>query len=195
MRLLPAVFATIAALAALAAPAAAHTGHGLDGMAAGFLHPFHGFDHLLAMVSVGVWAAQQGGRATWVLPCAFVAIMALGGALGLRGGGIAGSETLIVASVLVLGAVVAAAARPPLWIAAPLVGAFALFHGLAHGSELPAAANAAAYAAGFVAATALLQGAGLTLALALRRGGLGHALRFAGGVQIGAGTLLLLSAM
>jgi urease accessory protein len=190
MRLIPAALAALSAVAAFAAPAAAHTGHGLDGMAAGFAHPLGGIDHLLSMLSVGVWAAQQGGRAVWALPCAFVTIMALGGTIGLLGGGVAGTETLIIASVLVLGAVVAAAAKPPLWIAAPLVGAFALFHGFAHGSELPDAANAPAYAAGFVAATAFLHAIGVALAYALRSGAPRLALRAAGAVQIGAGVLL-----
>jgi urease accessory protein len=189
MRLLPAVLAALA-VAVAAAPAAAHPGHGLEGFAAGFLHPFGGIDHLLAMVAVGAWAAQRGGRATWLLPCAFVGVMALGGLAGLAGFVLAGTESVIVASVFVLGAVVAAAAGPPLWLAAPLVGAFALFHGLAHGAELPAAANAPAYAAGFVAVTALLHAAGVALAFALS----GHppriALRALGAAQIGAGVLL-----
>jgi urease accessory protein len=141
-------FTILAAVAFAAAPAAAHTGHGLEGLAAGFAHPFHGVDHLLAMIAVGAWAAQQGGRAVWTLPAAFVGVMALGGILGFSGTALSGTESVILASVLVLGAVVAAAAKLPLAIAAPVVGAFALFHGLAHGAELPAAANAPAYAAG-----------------------------------------------
>lgn len=195
MRLFPAALAAFAALASFGAPAAAHTGHGLDGMAAGFLHPFGGIDHLLAMLSVGVWAAQQGGRATWLLPSAFVAIMSAGGATGSLGGGVAGTETLIIASVLVLGAVIAAAAKPPLWIAAPLVGTFALFHGVAHGDELPEAAGAPAYAAGFIAATVLLHAAGLALAVALRTGLSHRMLRAAGAAQIGAGLLLAVGAV
>ncbi len=191
MRLLPVVFAALA-VGLIAAPAAAHTGHGLDGFPAGFLHPFGGVDHLLAMIAVGVWAAQQGGRATWLLPCAFVGVMAVGGAAGVVGLGLPGTESVIVASVLVLGAVVAAAARPPLSLAAPVVGAFALFHGLAHGAELPEVANAPAYAAGFVFATALLHAAGIALAFALRGGTRRNALRLLGAVQVGAGVLLTL---
>ena len=193
MRSLPAFSALAAAL--LATPAAAHTGHGLDGLAAGFAHPFHGIDHLLAMIAVGVWAAQQGGRAIWLLPAAFVGVMGLGGAIGMLGGSLAGTETLIIASVLVLGAVVAAAAKPPLWIGAPLVGAFALFHGIAHGGELPAAADGAAYAAGFVAATALLHGAGLAPALILRARVPRFVLRAAGAAQVAAGALLAVGAL
>jgi len=178
---------------AAAAPALAHTGHEhtmLEGFGAGFGHPFGGVDHLLAMIAVGVWGAQQGGRAVWLVPLSFVAIMAVGGALGFGGIGIGGTENVIVASVLVLGAVVAAAVKPPLWIAMPLVGAFALFHGLAHGAELPQAADMVGYAAGFMVATALLHAAGITLAFALRKGAPSLALRVAGMAQIGAGVLL-----
>ncbi len=180
---------------ALTMAAAAHPGHGLDGLAAGFAHPFHGIDHLLAMIAVGAWAAQQGRRAVWALPTAFVGVMAVGGALGLAGVGLAGSESIVIASVLVLGAVIAAALKPPLWIAAPLVATFALFHGLVHGAELPAAASAPAYASGFVAATALLHAAGIALAIALRRGARHLALRAAGAAQIGAGVLLAAGAI
>jgi urease accessory protein len=126
----------------------------------------------------------------WALPAAFVGVMALGGVAGCAGIGIAGTENVILVSVLVLGAVVAAALKPPLWIAAPLVGAFALFHGLAHGAELPAAANIDAYAAGFIAATALLHAAGIALAFALRGGTPRFALRALGAAQISAGVLL-----
>jgi urease accessory protein len=181
------------AACAAASPALAHTGHDhtmLEGFGAGFAHPFGGVDHLLAMIAVGVWAAQQGGRAVWLVPLAFVATMTVGGALGFAGIGIGGAESVIVASVLVLGAVVAAAVKPPLWIAMPLVGAFALFHGLAHGAELPEAADKVGYAAGFVAATALLHAAGIALAFALRPGTPSLALRAAGVAQIGAGVLL-----
>ena len=181
--------------ALVAAPAAAHTGHGLDGFAAGFAHPFGGIDHLLAMIAVGAWAAQQGGRAVWALPAAFVGVMGAGGSLGLSGFALAGTESVIVASVLVLGAVVAAAAKLPLAIAAPIVGAFALFHGLAHGAELPEAANAPAYAAAFVLATALLHAGGIALAFALRGAKPRLALRALGAAQVGAGVLLAAGAI
>jgi urease accessory protein len=186
-------FAVLAALAIVAAPALAHTGHEhtmLEGFGAGFAHPFGGVDHLLAMIAVGVWAAQIGGRAVWFVPLAFVGTMAAGGIAGFLGIGIGGTETVIVASVLVLGAVIAAAAKPPLWIAMPLVGAFALFHGLAHGAELPEAADKIGYAAGFIAATAILHAAGVALAVALRKGAPSFALRTAGAAQIAAGVLL-----
>jgi urease accessory protein len=194
MRSLPALLAAVGA-ALVAAPAAAHTGHGLDGLAAGFAHPFHGMDHLLAMIAVGTWAGQQGGRAVWALPAAFVGVMAMGGVAGFAGIGIAGTESVILASVLVLGAVVAAALRPPLTIAAPLVATFALFHGLAHGAELPEAASAPSYAVGFVAATALLHAGGIALARALRGAKPRVLLRALGAAQIGAGILLAVSAI
>jgi len=189
MRWLPALLAAVAA-ALIAAPAAAHTGRGLDGLAAGFAHPFHGIDHLLAMIAVGAWAAQQGGRAVWVLPAAFVGVMALGGVVALLGASLAGTETFIVASVLTLGAVIAAAAKPPLRIAAPLVAAFAFFHGFAHGSELPHAAAAAPYVLGFVGATVFLHAAGIALTYARRGATSRLALRFAGVAQISIGLLL-----
>ncbi len=188
----------LAAMFAFAAPALAHTGHDhtlLEGFGAGFAHPLGGLDHLLAMVAVGVWAAQQGGRARWLVPLAFVATLVVGGILGFAGIGIGGTETVIVASVLVLGAVVAAALKPTLWAAIPLVGAFALFHGLAHGSELPEAADKVGYAAGFVAATAILHAVGIALAFALRKGAPSLALRAAGLAQIGAGLLLAAGAI
>ncbi|MFO0986990.1 MAG: HupE/UreJ family protein [Alphaproteobacteria bacterium] len=190
-------FAILAALAAAlaAAPAVAHTGHGLDGFAAGFAHPFGGIDHLLAMIAVGAWAAQQGGRAVWALPAAFLGAMALGGVFGFAGSSLAGTEGAILASVLVLGAVIAAAAKLPIAVAAPLVGAFALFHGLAHGAELPEDGNAPAYAAGFVAATALLHAAGIALAFALHGTRPRLALRALGAAQVGASVLLVVGAI
>ena len=194
MRSTTAILTSIAA-AVVAAPAMAHTGHGLDGFAAGFAHPFHGVDHLLAMIAVGAWAAQQGARAVWALPAAFVGVMALGGVLGFAGFALPGTESVILASVLVLGAVVAAAAKLPLAVAAPLVGAFALFHGLAHGAELPEAANAPPYAAGFVAATTLLHAAGIALAFALHGAKPRLALRALGAAQVGAGLLLAAGAI
>jgi urease accessory protein len=190
MRLLSLALAALAA-AALATPAAAHTGLGLlSGLGHGFAHPFLGLDHMLAMTSVGVWAAQQGGRTAWIVPSAFVATMALGGVLGMLGAGVGGTESVIVASVLILGAVVAAALRPPLWLAVPLVGALAIFHGVAHGRELPEATNASTYALGFIAATMILHATGLALAFALRSARQRAALRAAGVAQIGVGVLL-----
>lgn len=178
-------------LAAAAVPALAHTGVGpVSGFVAGFFHPPGGIDHLLAMLAVGVWAAQTGGRAVWMVPAAFVGTMAVGGAVGLAGIAIGGTETVIVASVLVLGVVIAAALKPSLYISVPLVGAFAFFHGLAHGAELPELAHPAHYALGFGVATALLHGIGIAAAFAVGKVAPRAALRIAGGAQVAAGVLL-----
>lgn len=154
-----------AALAGLTANVYAHPGHGLSGgLLAGFVHPLSGADHLLAMVAVGIWAAQLGGRALWAVPLAFVSVMGLGAAAAMTGhAGIAAGaiESGVAASLLALGLLVSRAQRLPLPAAVALVGAFAWFHGAAHGGELPQAADPLRYAIGFLTATALLHGAGI----------------------------------
>lgn len=150
------------------------------GLAQGLAHPLGGLDHLLAMVAVGVWAAQRGGRALWAVPLAFVAMMALGGALGFAGWPLPWVETGIAGSVLALGLLIAFAVPLPISAAAAVVGLFAVFHGQAHGAELPQAASPLAYAAGFVAATALLHAAGVALGTMLRRPMGERLVRFAG---------------
>ena len=135
----------------------------------GFAHPFYGLDHVLAMVAVGLWASQLGGRALWLLPLTFPVVMAAGAALGLSGVALPWVETGIAASVMVLGAAVALTLRPSLAVSVPLIGLFALLHGFAHGVELPAQASALAYGAGFVAATLMLHLAGLAIGLAANR--------------------------
>jgi len=153
-------------LAALAAPAGAHTGDGVaGGFASGFLHPIAGWDHVIAMVAVGLWGAFLGRPAVWLLPVVFPLVMACGGALGVVGVPLPGVEIGIALSAIVLGAMVALAARPPLWVAALIVGTFAVFHGHAHGTELPGAANPIAYSLGFVIATGLLHATGIALSL------------------------------
>ncbi|OYU41146.1 MAG: urease accessory protein [Pseudorhodobacter sp. PARRP1] len=147
--------------------ALAHPGHGF-GFQAGFLHPFTGTDHLLAMVGVGLWAAILGGRARWALPAGFLGMMALGGAFAMNlglGAAAAAVEPAIIASVILFGAVVALALRAPLAIALPLVGLFGLAHGAAHGAEM--VGNGLAFGAAMLTATALLHGAGLALGLTL----------------------------
>lgn len=166
-----------------AAEAQAHVGVHGTGLTAGMMHPFSGLDHLLAMIAVGAWAVQQGGRARWAVPLAFVAMIAAGGAWGSLGGWLPGIESGIAASVLVLGLLIAFSARLPVAAGVALVGGFALFHGYAHGAEMPAIANAWLYALGFVLSTALLHAAGLGMGLAMkarlvRLGGAG--LAFAG---------------
>jgi len=146
---------------ALFAPLAAF-GHPAD--AAGFVHPFTGLDHLLAMLAVGLWAAQLGGRWIWAVPLAFVGSMALGGALGFAGVKLPLVEPTIAASVLVLGLLVALRVRLR-WSGLAVVGAFAVFHGIAHAAEMPAEASTLFYAVGFVLATALLHAAGVALGM------------------------------
>lgn len=160
LRVLP---AALAAGAALPAAIVAAGGSG-TGFAAGLAHPIGGLDHLLAIFAVGLWAAQTGGRALWAVPAAFMSAMVAGGGLGLAGIGLPGIEFGILASLLVLGGVVALKVRPRMVAAVALVAAFALFHGHAHGAEMPDAASPAVYAAGFLLATAILHIAGIAAA-------------------------------
>ncbi len=188
-----------AVLAGSAASAYAHPGHTLayDGLLAGFAHPFSGVDHLLAMFAVGLWAAQLGGRARWAVPFAFVAAMAFGAALTMTGAvriEVGAIESGIAASLLVLGLLTARAQRLPISAALALVGAFALLHGAAHGSELPAFAEPTRYAFGFLAATALLHALGLGFgAITLRQAPLLG--RLGGAATAVAGAVLLSGAV
>ena len=149
-------------------PVAAHTGSVSGGFTSGFAHPIFGPDHVAAMVAVGLWGAFLGAPAIFILPVVFPLVMACGGVLGILGAPLPGTEVAIAVSAVVLGLMVASAARPPLWTAAAIVGAFAIFHGYAHGAELPAGADAVAYSVGFVVATGLLHLAGIALGLAER---------------------------
>ena len=147
-----------------ATPAFAHSGAGMaGGIASGFLHPLGGLDHIVAMVAVGLWGAILGRPAIYLLPITFPLVMAFGGTLGIAGVPLPFVETGIALSGIVLGLMVALFVRPPLWLAMALVGVFAIFHGYAHGAELPSAANPAAYAVGFVLATGLLHLAGILI--------------------------------
>jgi urease accessory protein len=177
---------------AFAGIAAAHVGEAghVHGFGAGFVHPFTGLDHLLAMVAVGLWAAQQRGTALWVLPLSFVAAMSLGALAGLGGLPLPMVESGIALSVLVLGLAVATAWRLPVSVSAALVALFALCHGHAHGTELAEGSGAAAYILGFVLATALLHASGIGLALGLR-GERAPVLRMGGGAVAAAGLLIL----
>jgi urease accessory protein len=175
--------------------ALAHTGHGDAGdFAHGFTHPLGGLDHVLAMVAVGLFAAHLGGRALWLVPATFVAAMALGGALGMAGAGLPFVETVIALSVVVLGLAVARRIAVPTLAAMALVGFFAIFHGHAHGAEMPVDASGVAYAAGFMLATALLHGAGIALGLTIARLGefaARRAVQVAGGAMALAGVAIL----
>lgn len=157
------------ALAMLPATASAHaeSGHA-GGFASGFTHPLTGLDHIVAMVAVGLWGAFLGGRAMWLLPVVFPVVMAFGGAAGVLGIPLPGVETGIALSGVVLGLMVAFAAKPPLWVSALIVGVFAIFHGHAHGTELPESANAVTFAIGFVISTGLLHLAGIAFGLLTR---------------------------
>lgn len=162
----------------------AHEGTGIaGGLISGFMHPILGWDHVVAMVAVGLWGAFLGSPSIWILPVVFPLVMAFGGALGVMGVPVPAVETGIAASAVVLGAMVAFAVRPPIWIAALIVGAFAIFHGHAHGTELPNAANPLAYSIGFVVATGLLHLCGIAFGL-LVRWPVGKLLVRAGGVII-----------
>lgn len=149
-----------------ASPVLAHTGTGVvGGFSAGFSHPILGLDHLLAMIAVGLWGAQIGGRAVWELPVTFPLVMAVGGAVGIAGVPLPHVEVLIGLSVVLLGLAIAVAFKPASWLAMIGVGLFAIFHGHAHGAELPNAADPMAYAVGFVVATGLLHLAGIGIGL------------------------------
>lgn len=159
----------VAALCLFAQDAAAHLQQGeARGFVTGLMHPVSGLDHVLAMIAVGLWGAQLGAPAIWVLPVAFPVVMALGGVLGLAGIPLPGTEFGIAASMVLLGGAVLFELKPPLWIAALLVAFFAIFHGHAHGTELPPGQNGLLYSMGFVCATGLLHGVGVSIGLAHR---------------------------
>jgi urease accessory protein len=186
----PSLLAT--ALILLATPAFAHTGQGVaGGFATGFMHPITGLDHVVAMVAVGMWGAFLGPPAIWLLPIVFPMVMAFGGVLGVLGVPLHGVETGIALSAIGLGAMVAFAARPPLWVAAVLVGTFAIFHGYAHGAELPGATNPLAYGIGFVVATGLLHLCGIAFGLLVRWPLGERAVRATGGAIVCAGLYFL----
>ncbi|MDE2309840.1 MAG: HupE/UreJ family protein [Betaproteobacteria bacterium] len=178
-------FLQLAALAlfALGLPSLAHAHTGIgdtSGWIHGLAHPVGGLDHVCAMIAVGLWAAQMGGRAVWLVPLTFVTVMALGGVLGMAAVPVVYTEQGIVMSLLVLGVLIAAAVRLPLAVSAAAVGVFALCHGYAHGTEMPQSASGLAYAAGFMLATALLHASGIGMALFAKGIGRAQWLRLAG---------------
>ena len=180
----------------LASRAFAHTGGGEQaGFGTGFLHPLSGWDHMVAMVAVGLWGAQLGAPAVWALPVTFPMVMALGGMLGLLGIPLPGIEIGIALSAVVLGTMIVTAARPPLWVAGLIVAVFAVFHGYAHGAELPAGGNALFYSLGFVIATGLLHALGITIGVIHRWSAGRIALRVLGGGVAAAGVVFLVQAL
>ena len=181
-----------AATAGFSTAALAHVGdHSHMSFTEGLLHPFSGIDHVLAMVAVGLWASQLGGRALWLLPLIFPAVMAVGAALGLSGVTLPWVEIGIAGSVMVLGAVVALALRPSLAISIPLIGAFALLHGYSHGVELPATASVLGYGVGFSVATLVLHAVGIATGLIAGRLPVRFAARTTGGAIAVLGVVLL----
>jgi urease accessory protein len=179
------------ALAILPTAAFAHAGSGdASGFTHGFMHPMGGFDHILAMIAVGILAARLGGRALWLVPLSFITMMIVGGIAGASGVNLPFVELGISGSILVLGFVAALGRQLPTAVAMTLVGFFGIFHGHAHGTEMPVDAQGFAYGAGFVLATALLHASGLALGIAADRltGSLSaKASRLAGGVMAAAG--------
>jgi urease accessory protein len=179
--------------------AAAASAHVQSGEAGGFViglqHPVSGLDHVLAMISVGLWGAQLGVPALWLLPVAFPMMMAFGGMLGLMGLPFPGVEVGIAVSAIVLGVMVLGEAKPSLWVAVVIVGFFALFHGHAHGTELPEGQSGLLYSIGFVAATGCLHGVGIGIGLIHRWAAGRLALRAAGAVVAFAGLYFLWRAL
>ena len=187
----------VAPLALIPAVASAHPAHDAVDLFHGLIHPFSGMDHVLVMVAVGLLAAQIGGRAVWLVPASFVLTMAVAGLAGMAGV-LPHVELGIAVSVFVLGAMIAFGVRLPLAAVMGLVAFFAVFHGYAHGAEMPQTASGLVYAAGFVVATALLHGLGIALGLGLTRTSeaFGRAACQLGGVAtMVAGTVLLIGAV
>ncbi len=177
--------------AALAHPAPGQAHTHLSGLLAGLAHPFTGIDHLLAMLAVGLWAGQSGGRATWAVPAGFVVLMAVAGIAALAGLSVPVIEPGILASLIALGLALAAAVRVPAVIGAAGVGVFAFFHGAAHGMEMPAANLALGYSCGFVLATILLHLSGVLIARSFHRANLAILLRLAGAGIAATGAALM----
>ena len=181
---------SLVALCLFAGTASAHTGnHAASGFAGGLAHPFMGLDHLLAMIAIGLWAAQQGGRALWAIPATFVAAMGLGFVLAGSGLQLPNVEPAIAVSVLMLGLLVAMRQHAPLLAGMSIAAVFALFHGAAHGLEMPQAASPVLYGLGFMLATACLHGVGLAGNVIGR-----HAMRLAGAAIAVTGLALVLAA-
>jgi urease accessory protein len=185
-----------AAMTLLSGAGHAHTGAGAaDGFAHGFMHPVGGLDHVLAMVLVGLLGASLGGRAIWALPAAFLAMMAGGGVLGLSGFALPMVEAGIAGSVIILGAALALKLNPGVLAAAAVCGFFAVFHGFAHGAEMPVDASGAAYGAGFLLATALLHAAGAAAGVAFSKLGGAPVARLAGAAASLAGIAIFTGAL
>ena len=148
----------------------AHVGAGeASGFMHGLTHPISGLDHICAMVAVGLWAAQMGGKSVWAVPLTFVSVMVMGGTLGMIGISLPFTEQGIILSVLMLGVLIAASIRLPLLLSSVMVGLFAVFHGYAHGAEMPESASAMTYALGFILSTATLHTMGIMFGLGMQK--------------------------
>jgi urease accessory protein len=189
---IPTRFLTTIFLLAASGTAFAHPGHDVSGLAAGLMHPFTGLDHLLAMVAVGLWASQGGGRKVWLLPATFMTMLAVGAGIATQWPSLTMIETGIAVSVLALGLLVSLSLQLPAMLSVAITALFGLLHGYAHGLELPESAAPAAYALGFLAATASLHIVGITMGIATRER---HALlsRLLGGTIALAGAYLLVT--
>lgn len=182
----------IALSVAIISPACAHIiPDTTASFSAGVAHPFSGLDHITVMLAVGLWAGLQGGRALWVWPGTFVGVMLIGGVLGMERVPLPLVESGILASVVTFGLMVAMAVKPPIVVGAAIIGAFALLHGHAHGSELAQTVNGLEYMIGFAVATAGLHAVGIVVALTLQRVALQSAVRLAGVACIAVGVGLL----
>ncbi len=188
---------TLFALCLAPTAAFAHVGVGsTSGFVHGFMHPLSGLDHQLAMILVGVFAYQLGGRALWLVPLSFVSVMALGGFLGVMGIPVPFVEFGIALSVVVLGGIVAFGVKAPVAVAMAAVGLFAIFHGHAHGTEMPMNALGLEYGAGFMLATAALHAIGIGFLIGMSSTALGNTVyRLAGGLASIAGLGLLLGSV
>jgi len=180
---------------ALAAPALAHDAHADGSFASGITHPFGGLDHVLAMIAVGIWGAQLGRPEIWLLPITFPLVMAIGGAAGLMGFPIPGAEIGIAISAVALGVMVLLEARPPIGVSMAMVGVFAVFHGYAHGAELPAGQSGLLYSLGFVISTGVLHAIGIGIGTIHRWSQGRVALRVAGGGVMAGGLFFLITSL
>lgn len=159
----------------------AHVGVGeTSGFLHGLMHPVSGLDHICAMVAVGLWAAQMGGRSIWAVPITFVSVMVLGWVLGMSGVSMAFAESGIMLSVLMLGVFIAASVRLPLWLSSAIVGLFAMCHGHTHGTEMPGSTSSMMYAYGFILSTLFLHIVGVTFGLVMHRQAQKNAVRLTG---------------
>jgi urease accessory protein len=186
----------IAALAAFLVTtptlAVAHPGGQIHDLWHGFAHPLTGLDHVIAMLAIGVFAAQLGGRARWLVPATFIAVMALASVAGMLGLTIPYVETGIALSVLVLGAAIAFSVNVSLPLAMLIAGFFAIFHGYAHGVEMPAAMSGVLFGLGLIVATALLNAVGVVFGILIGRAAGGRQIaQLAGGAAVVVGALLL----